>query len=112
MSTFPVVEMALLAKRWKNRINEDETLIRVSIYNIVLFLAILLTFLALKTSKETLSERQKRRPLVEIPRCLKQEMLEEAHQIVHKTLQSEGTRLSAAYLLHHHLTVCIIVYRV
>ena len=42
-----------------------------------------------QTSREMLYDRQRRRTLVEIPHCLKQEVLEEAHHIVHKTLQSE-----------------------
>ena len=45
----------------------------------------------MQTSREMLFDRQKRRPLVEIPRCLKLEVAEEAYHIVHKTLQSELT---------------------
>ena len=37
-----------------------------------------------------LFNRQKRRPLIELPRCLKLELLDEAQHIVHKTLQSES----------------------
>ena len=42
--------------------------------------------------------------MVEIPRALKLEVLEEAHQIVHKTLQSErqATKVCPSCLLEFH----------
>jgi hypothetical protein len=63
--------MAVMAKKWKMRSSNEES--RPNTQN----------------SKEMLCSRQKRRPLVEMPRVLQLELLEEAHHIVHKTLQSE-----------------------
>lgn len=55
-----------------------------------------------QSSKELLFNRQKRRPFVEVPHPLRLEILEEAHQIVTKTLQSTITlpQYSGIELLH------------
>ena len=83
-----VVQMALMAKKWKNRSMEETASPRVS-YEPLIDVMCVIEPSTPQTSGEYLLNRQKRRPMVELPRVLKLEVLEEAQQIVHKTLQSE-----------------------